>query len=163
MLFLGKCVFFFLLWPCLLVKVSVLPGSEKHEFSGVGWRLMLGCGVGSGRAVCAGTCDPGCRAESICWAPGGPRGPPPLGLLQKAQLEQTCGQSLPETRNRSEPESSRVREKGRHETAVQAPGEGLCASGHASERGRCRGVQSVAARLNSSRVAYCFSLAVQSL
>lgn len=111
---------------------------------------MLGRGVGSGRAVCAGTCDPGCRAESVRWAPGGPRGPPLLGLLQKAQLQQTCRQSLLETRNRGEPASTRVREKGRGETAVQAPGEGPCASGHASRGGRVlRGSRAWMPRLSS--------------
>ena len=139
MLFLGKCVFFSSSDLVSWWRWAFSRGLRSMNFrvTGEGW--CWGHGVGSGRAVCAGTCDPGCRAESICWAPGGPRAPPPLGLLQKAQLEQTCRQSLPETRNRGEPESARVREKRRHETAVQAPGEGLCALGHASERGRWRG------------------------
>ena len=166
MLFLGKCFFFFF-------SSSDLVSWWRWEFSR-GLRSMNFQVLGEGWCwdVVSGQAAPfaleqvilGCRAECVCWAPGGLRAPPLLGLLQKAQLEETCGQSLPETRKWAKPESTRVREKG--EGRDCSPGfwrrTVLCDTVVGERQGDVE-VKSLDAELNNSWVVCCYLLVVQSL
>ena len=61
----------------------------------------------------------GCSAESICWAPGGLRGPPLLGLLQKAQLE-SVGRVCQRLENEPSQSPQGSERKDKDKTAVQA-------------------------------------------
>lgn len=169
MLFLGKCFVLF----CFFSS-SDLVSWWRWEFSW-GLRSMNFKVLGEGWCsdVVSGQAAPfalehvilGCRAECVCWAPGGLRAPPLLGLLQKAQLEETCGQSLPETRKWAKPESTRVREKGERRDC--SPGFWRRTVGFvtlSSERGRVTWrSRAWMLRLNNSWVVCCCLLVVQSL
>lgn len=119
MLFLGKCVFsssdlvFWWRW-----KFS--QGSEKHKFwvSGEGWCWDMVSGQATLFAL--GHVILGCSAESICWAPGGLRGPPLLGLLQKAQLE-SVGRVCQRLENEPSQSPQGSERKDKDKTAVRLP------------------------------------------
>lgn len=148
-----------------LVKVKVLPGSEKHKFrvSGEGWCWDMVSGQAT-RLFALGHAILGCSAESICWAPKSLRGPPLLGLLQKAQLEsvgRVC-QRLENEPSQSPQGSERERTRTRLQSRLPEEDCVLCDTVVGERRGDV-GSRAWMPRLNNSWVVNCYLLVVQSL
>lgn len=133
MLFLGKCVFFsssdLVFW--WRWKFFQDLRSINFRVSGEGWCWDMVSGQATLFAL--GHMILGCSAESICWAPGGLRGPPLLGLLQKAQLE-SVGRVCQRLENEPSQSPQGSERKDKDKTAVQASGGGLCALWHCRRR-----------------------------